>query len=224
MRKLINKIPERINLEYGRFSIIKDGFWFVDVPRTSSSSIRSELGKKFGRAHGKSFLDKKHATEECFPDHIPAVQMRKFLGNRVWKRIFTFTVVRNPWDRIFSMFHYRKNSGHLPEKWEFGDYVRAMNNNNDTKLFSYHAFRYGAADYVTDENGKIIVDYIAKYESRSADLDKIAMRLGIENFGKLCILKCVPDGEHYSTHYDNETREIISNLYKKDIELFDYRF
>ena len=94
---------------YGCHSIRKNGFWFVDIPRTSSSSIRSELGKHFGRAYGKTNVnEREYQTPQIFRDHITARKMKALLGNKTWESIFTFTIVRNPWERIFSMYHYRK--------------------------------------------------------------------------------------------------------------------
>ena len=29
--------------------------------------------------------------------------------------------------------------------------------------------------------------------------------------------------EHYTTYYDDETKKMVSQLYKRDFELFDYK-
>lgn len=206
--------------------IIEGGFWFVDIPRTSSSSIRVELGKRFGEAHGKfELIEKKHAIEPLFKNHITAQEMSSFLSYSNWDKLFTFTVVRNPWDRTHSLFCYlQKNNKFLD--WSFREYITALEKCYKKKEspFRHHTIRYGAYDYIVGEDGEIIVDYIAKYENRDEDLREISSRLGIEELGKLCIQKCSPEDQHYSEFYDEKTRDMIYRIYSKDIELFGYEF
>ncbi len=215
-----------LKIAYGRFSIARHGFWFVDIPRTSSSSIQYDLYKHFGIAYGKkSVIEKRYATPQIFKNHLPAKKMSALLGNSIWESIFTFTMVRNPWDRTYSMYNYRQKRGGIPKEWSFRDYVLALGkSSSETKFFRAHAFRYGASEYVLGENGEIIVDYIAKYENRSHDLQIISSRLNIDRLGELSIQSASPKNKHYSKFYDAETSGIIRNLYAKDIELFDYQF
>ena len=226
MIRLFRRALKTIDRAYVRFMIVRHGFWFVDIPRTSSSSIRSELGKRFGKAHGKrNIIEKEHSSNQFLPDHMPAREMRDFLGHSKWNRIFTFTVVRNPWDRICSMYHYRRKMGNIPGAWGFRDYVLALGKASlKNEYFSYHGYRYGASKYVLGEDGEIIVDFIAKYENRLHDLQLIASRLNFRELGQLHIQSAAPRNRNYSEFYDSETREIIRSLYKEDIELFDYKF
>jgi hypothetical protein len=30
--------------------------------------------------------------------------------------------------------------------------------------------------------------------------------------------------EHYTTYYDDETKNMVSQLYKRDLDIFDYKF
>ena len=109
---------------YERFTISRHGFWFIDIPRTSSSSIRAELGMRFGKAHGKmNVMETDYATAQIIPDHTTAKEVQTVIGRPKWDKIFTFTVVRNPWERTFSMYHYRKKRGNIPKEWSFRDYV-----------------------------------------------------------------------------------------------------
>lgn len=224
--KPIPKLRSKIEKAYGRFSIVRNGFWFVDIPRTSSSSIRTELGTQFGRAYAKkNVVEKKYSRSQIFDDHIPAKQMKDILGKPVWDRIFTFTIVRNPWDRVLSMYHYRKKKNNIPGEWTFYDYVCALGEAHiDSSYFEFEGFRLGSADYILGENGEIIVDFIAKYENRSHDLKVIASRLGLNKLGELHIQNAKPEELHYSTFYNSETQEIIRRLYSKDISLFGYEF
>ena len=56
------------------------------------------------------------------------------------------------------------------------------------------------------------------------DLQTIADRIKIKDFGELKVQASAPRSKHYSQFYDEESKQIIAELYKKDIELFDYAF
>jgi len=229
MKKLLKQVKDVIRLLYGRLFIVRDGFWFIDIPRTSSSSVRLELGEKFGRGHGKVSIasHSDYRSKQVFLDHMTAKNMKYFVGEKNWNKIFTFTIVRNPWDRTCSMYHYRKKVGDINPEWSFRDYILKLKKAKpDTKYFEYHGYRFGASDYVLGDDGEVIVDFIARYENRANDLKYIANRLNIEfdNLGELKILAAKPKGMHYSELYDVETENIIREVYFKDIELFGYKF
>ena len=67
------------------------------------------------------------------------------------------------------------------------------------------------------------LDYLGRHEHFSEDLAEI--------FGILDIpLKKVPaqnkthGRSHYSSYYSDRTRELVHNMYRKDIQLFGYHF
>ena len=82
--------------------------------------------------------------------------------------------------------------------------------------------------YLVDENEEIIVDFIGKYEDIENDWSNLTDRIKADNsilslqmpLGKTN----VSNHEHYKEYYTDELREIVGSIYKKDIELFDYKF
>lgn len=231
--KIYKKLKRKYRRLQGRREVAKHGVWFVDIPRTSSTSIRVELGKYWGPVYGKSnVIEKKYITEKVFNGHQTAQKMSVFLGEELWERLFTFTMVRNPWDRTYSMFNYRRKRGKIPICWSFRDYVLELDRNvynlsqgnPASEYFSYHATRCSSAYYISDADGNIMVDYVAKYENRTNDLTVIASRVGIKQLGDLVVQSASPKSKHYSQFYDEETKDIIRSLYADDIELFSYEF
>ena len=86
----------------------------------------------------------------------------------------------------------------------------------------YYSFAYNQLDYVTDENGHLLVDFIGRLETFERDIREVLGRIGIE-------LKTVPHKNrsthrHYSTFYTPETEMIVRERFKKDIEYFGYEF
>lgn len=216
----------KTNKDYIQSVILENGFWFIDIPRTSSSSIRIELGRHFGPIYGKSnIVEKEFATTQIVPDHLTAKEMQLYLGKHIWDRIFTFTIIRNPWARVYSMFNYRRMKGKLPHHWTFRDYVHALSNAGPgTKYFTFYGHRYGVSEYILDNDGNIIVEYIARYENRAQDIKNISSRINYGNLGKILLQGTDEDTGNYKKLYDDETKEIVEKLYHRDIELFGYEF
>lgn len=247
-RKLyVQKIRRLYKEYYGTVQIRKNGFWFLDIPRTSSTSIKAELGRIYGPPYGKAKLltdqnytkelpsdyfvalkQKKHYVNRIFDDHIPAIEMQKVIGEKIWEKIFVFTFVRNPWDRILSLYYYIKQRDDILNDMQFRDYVYAIYNFIETgkgSLFRNREYYYlSASDYILDANGKILVNFIGKYENRNDDLKIIAQKIGCKQLDKLEINKSNRINKHYSEYYDRETQAIVRTIYSKDIELFDYKF
>ena len=71
-------------------------------------------------------------------------------------------------------------------------------------------------------NGKILVDYILKFEHLNRDWDKMFKELGHEP-PKLPH-KNKYEHKHYSEYYDDETREFVGHLFEKDIKEFGYEY
>jgi hypothetical protein len=227
---LIKETIKIIMRNYGIRQIRKHGFWFVDIPRTSSTGIKNELVKMYGVTYSKGKLGENryyHKLRYIFPPHLPAQQMRKILGEELWARIFTFTIIRNPWDRMVSLFHYMKREGSLPKKITFRDYVLQFNTPRymlKNQSHGYHAYYYGLSEYIVDSDDNVIVDYIGRYENRMEDIRIITDKIGCQDLGNLHLEKIGRSHKHYSQYYDDETKDVISRVFKRDIERFEYSF
>jgi len=213
-------------IEYGISRILKCGFWFVDIPRTSSSSIRIELGINFGPPYGKkNLLESKYSSEQIFPDHLTSSEMINIIGMESWQKIFTFSIVRNPWDRILSLYFYRKIKNNIPESWSFTDYILNLEGATDkTNYFEYQGFRYGASEYIFDGNNKLLINHIVRYEERDTGLQFISQKLKIRNFGIISTQISKPPRVDYKYYYSTDTKRIIENKYARDIDLLGYNF
>ena len=79
---------------------------------------------------------------------------------------------------------------------------------------------------VTDEN-RIIVDRIVKYENLNEELGEIFNRLGIPFSGSLDVhAKGIQRKEkhNYSKMYDERQKDIVAEVFKKEIQLHGYQF
>ncbi len=207
-------------------SVRETGLWFVDIPRTSSTSIRAELGRRHGPAYAKANVFEPDArAPQIFEDHIPARDMRWFLGPDLWDGIFTFTVVRNPWDRAFSLYHYMRKAENIPQDWSFDRYMHELDVSDGSEHpFDYHGVRLAAADYILDDDGTVLVDWIVRFEDRAAGLREVASRLEMPELGQLHLQRAKAKDLAYRDHYTPEARRIVEDWFAKDITLFGYDF
>jgi chondroitin 4-sulfotransferase 11 len=148
-----------------------------------------------------------------------------------WDAYFKFAFVRNPWDRLVSWYSMVTN---LPragnELWQyvndnsstFEEFIYNCTDEVEIKEGVHYSFAYNQLDYVTDEHGNLLVDFIGRLENFDEDLKEVFRRMGFE-------LETVPhknrsSHRHYSTFYTPETEMIVRERFKRDIEYFGYEF
>lgn len=183
---------------------------FIHITKTAGTSVARSL---FG----------------YLPYHYTAIDYRVIYGRKTFAQYFKFAFVRNPWDRLYSAFRYLKAGG-----WDNKDKAWAdenLGNYNDFNTFvrqwltpdniCKHLHFKPQYPFICDANGRVLVDYLAYFETLDDDFRKIARRLNIE-----ADLGChnVNAGSSYRDVYDEESRRIVTEIYAKDIELFGYDF
>jgi hypothetical protein len=207
---------------------------FVHIPRTAGSSIAQVMGVCGDDNQGTLTpvrVDMLYGLEGTKAlQHLNARGIQKRLGSDVYDRYYKFTVVRNPYDRAVSEYHVRKRL--MPwVKMSFKDFV--MDRITQSGRFNWKSlFRSKGEraledqfesqfDFVHDEKGKLMVDFIAKYESLEADFQKICNKLGVQ--GKLPVMN-TSKHDDYRSYYDSDTIRRIADIYQKDLEVFKYAF
>jgi len=210
-----------------RSEIARNGFWFVDIPRTSSSSIKMELAERFGPLYGKrKLLDDSIQVKSSFRDHRPAAIMREWLGPELWDRLLTFSVVRNPWERMQSLYRYRQAKGHLPPTLGFCDYMAQLDCPSYVLRSSpgyQPAYHYPQLDYLRDESGIMLVKKVIPYERRQVELARIGNSIGCPSLGShLHLQQARPDAAYPDCRYDSRTVDLVARVYAEEIAHFGY--
>lgn len=151
-----------------------------------------------------------------FPDHISSSELKAKLAPKYFDNYFKFSFVRNPWDWQVSLYHFARQlkSHHQHEmtlKMSFEEYInwRVTQDKHLQKEFMY------------DNAGHCLVDYIGKIETIETDFKNITQTLGID-----ASLAHSNKSKHkpYQEYYTPETRQIIAEHFAEDIELFGYEF
>ena len=194
---------------------------FVEVPKTGSTSIRSIIGHP-----QKPHMNIKEIQEKFFAEQIhPSNNFLKNIfykqkAERQWNTYYKFGFVRNPWDRVVSLY-LRKEGLQMADKMSFHEFVHWIENSSDTSI---HPSKHkNQLDWFLDSKGNIAVDFIGKFESLNEDWKIIAKKLGTSTTLPHTN-KNIAKKKHYTEYYNNELREIIAKKFQKDIDYFGYKF
>src|SRR5262245_17967825 len=143
VRKLTHHASKRTRLIHERYF---RSFVFIHINRTGGSSIEKALGVHL--------------------QHRTAREKREELGENFWRKKFSFTVVRNPWDKVVSHYHYRvmTNQTNLGVRSiGFNEWVKRAYGSNDPEYYNNPKMFMPQLDWIVDLDGKILVDFIARF-------------------------------------------------------------
>ena len=172
---------------------------FIHIPKSGGTSIGTWLGGLTLGGHPR------------IEDFLP------YKTNQV-----TFTVVRNPWDRVVSAYHYLF---YTKKETIFQSYI-------DKGIPSFEKFIKNLGTVTTEKvwfNGlnsqcdwiRSGVDIILRFENLEEDFKQIQKITN--DFRPLPHLN---KSEHrqYREYFTDETREIVEQAFKEDIDRFGYEF
>jgi hypothetical protein len=81
---------------------------------------------------------------------------------------------------------------------------------------------YNQLDYITNERGDIIVDFVGRYENLEHDVNTVIQVLGLKSRALPHVNKS--QHRHYSEYYTEETKGLVAERYSRDIDFFRYQF
>ena len=203
------------------------GIWFVDIPRTGSTSLKLALAEQFGSEFGKSYLrEDAQKTKKVIPDHTTARQVRQILSPELWNRLLTFSIVRNPWDRCYSLFRYRIANNEIPAAFPFSEYLTLLERKNTRHPytpFGADFYFMPMCDFVLDKEGRQLVNHIGRFEEREEFMLVLKEKTGID-FSGVRRAEVIGQPGDYRKAYCKEGVEIVARIYRDDIERFRYQF
>ena len=197
----------------------------IHVPKAAGNSIKM-VYEKDGLIAWSHNLRKSNYTR--FPDSRLAKLTNRFYF--LFKHFyFTFAVIRNPWDRVFSAYKYLSKGGNCQEDQDdcnkyivdykdFKDFVRhGLSNASKTQIhFIPQTF------WFCDNNNNVLVNEVIKLDNLEESLAKIMRRFN-KNHYKLPVAN-KSNSLDYRQFYNEETIAIVKGIYKQEIELFNFNF
>lgn len=185
---------------------------FVHIPKTGGVSLSASL---FGNLGG---------------GHRPIYEYYKIYSPKEFRDYFKFAIVRNPWDRLVSGYHFLKEGGlndkdqqwfssNLKQYKDFEDFV--LNWLSEQNKFAY--IHFIPQHHYLCLREKVLVDKVYKIENMESVIKDLNRRLDT-NISNTHRNKTTNRASDYRAYYNNETKKIVGRVYAKDISLFNYNF
>lgn len=162
----------------------------------------------------------KMPADTIWYNHMPAARIRDYLGRDVWNQFFKFCVVRNPFDKLVSMyFFHRSRAGDPPTDQDFSSIRRDF-----LTWLKERRFREDQDKYLID--GEVCVDYFIRFEALLEGLAEVCQRLELERPAtELQRFKAQSrlSDRHFSEFYDRDAQAIVAEAYAFELDHFGYR-
>ena len=175
--------------------VIGKNFIFIHVPKTAGNSIIKAIN-----------------PEKVYkPNHQPFFQVSDSLKAEK----FSFGFVRNPWDRVCSLYHFRVQSGIDARKKEIDRLVS-------------DGFEKSVLNWTIGPNKQDAMywldgcDFIGRFESLQSDFNQICRMIGYPEIQ----LQVENKSNHsdYRDYYTRDMIDVVAEKHRQTIELFDYTF
>lgn len=212
---------------------MKKNILFIQIPKTGSTSVVEYFDMfKIHLSHSKinprKFDNSSHLTTGHLDITLPD---NPHFSNEFYRNSFKFCVVRNPYDRAVSLYHFLKSKNQL-KKFNFKSWIRYLhkyrneipgNRKYDKNVVTYKQIKNMWNPMVTwiphdidkiyylEEGLQSIVQDVCKHVGYSEIKDKV---------------KYMNKSKHsnFKKYYDPETALLLEEIYKDDFERFRYSY
>lgn len=181
---------------------------YMSMNKIASTTINKTLGFNWGESKSGLFGIPEDARI------YDTTRNLKYYKNK-HPNHFTFTFVRNPYDRIVSYYKWNCRVGEKknPVLESFDVFVKNIHPNfaieTDFKMQSI---------VINDE-----CDFIGRFERLESDFKKLMNMFNIE-FDGFKMWRNKTNVMHYSKYYTSVSYDIVTEKFKDDIEKFGYKF
>lgn len=202
-------------------------FIFICNPKCASKSVCRSFG-----------IPKGHAADPKFY-HMSLNDIRKYYSLNNLSKYFKFSIVRNPFDRLVSLYHdfyylregnkktflkigrneFWPNSIYYKSKGDFNIYCDLLYNSSKWRNEIHHRPQ---VKNITSYNSNLKLDFIARYEKLNEDWDIIKSKLDINI--DLIKINSSKRGRNYKNYYNENSKKLVNKIYEEDLDTFKYKF
>ncbi|MEO1623584.1 MAG: sulfotransferase family 2 domain-containing protein [Bacteroidota bacterium] len=195
-------------------------FVFIHIPKNAGTSISKSLG-----------FDKTY--------HTKIAQVQQMLPKEQYEALFKFGIVRHPYDRFLSLYHYATanesfyHSALQPDQARHGKHPNYEGLKEKSlqdcarmliadQLIIPNAYYIWApqSEWLLDEDGKMGLDFMGRFEQLSDDFQHILQKLQRPPIQLPNYNASSNRGEH--RQLDATTKSILQEYYRTDFDLLDY--
>ena len=186
----------------------KHRFIFVAIGKTGTTSI-------------ESYLRTLPIVKNRAPKHFSLQEIINSYENVCDYLKFAFA--RNPFDRAVSMyFQWKKPHSEYKDKYGTRKMLFDLANKYSFKKFIANtgAFHFNGHHMVEKINYEI--DFIGRFEKLQEDFNQACDIIGISRCKLPHLNKTTR--KHYTEYYDDEARQIVAEIFTKDLEVVGYEY
>jgi len=204
---------------------------FIHIPKTGGTSLALALESRAmkddimlgdtPKARRRRHRVKGIKTRGRLWKHSTLADIDGLVPGHVLNGLFAFTLVRNPWDRMVSYYHWLQQQGfdhpsvRLAKSIEFADFV--------THRQTRATFRRSpAASYMRGADGTEHCDAYIRIEDFTNDAAPLVAHLGFEPV--LTVENQSNRDRDYRSYYTSSAAEAVAESCDQDITRFGYRF
>jgi hypothetical protein len=213
----------------------KHKFIYVHLGRTGGRSLTTALARHCGPSDVISPIEGLPGRNFAgFGRHDAAREIRRKVGPAVWDGYFKFTFERNPWDKILSRYWayagadekkpYKKVYERIvgrPLGFKGWFYMKVWQG----RLLGLGHIRFPRHFHCYTEKGRLIVDFVGRFECREAHLRILSQRLGLPLDTSIWIgSETRKNRALYTEHYDEPMNRIVKSVFRKDLRFLGYAF
>ncbi|TFL19214.1 sulfotransferase family 2 domain-containing protein [Jannaschia formosa] len=180
----------------------------TDAPAPVVEETHAVLGARGVVGMRRVEAPRRDALDEIWYNHMPAAAIRGLIGKRLWDRYAKVACIRDPFERMVSMFHWRRDlarRGASPDASqatlvaEFRDFVRTGTWNDDREIVQI--------------DGRSCVDVVLRQEHLAADLAGLESRLslapGTLDLPRTKVGRAFRQGFATADYYDAPTMRLV---------------
>lgn len=201
-------------------------FLYIAVPKTGTTFIENHLREYLDDA--ESVRRSQNGPDDTeLHKHSDIMDLNNLNLIDLHTDKFKVAFVRNPFDKIVSWFGYyiqrhKKNKTkkqhieYYGDKYLSGEFI-------DFVKYGPSFIWKNSVSFLIDNFGKFHVDFIGRYENLYEDMNYICDELKIPKVNNKKYLN-KSKHDHYTSYYCNESKKIVSERMRLDIEFFNYKF
>lgn len=198
---------------------LKNKFIFVHFPKTGGNSIQNIL-RKYSEDEIVLWHPEQDGIERFdvmnsdynTTKHSTLQEYQKALG-KDFNTFFKFICVRNPWERLISIF-FTPVFGKT--EWDRDEFIKIIDNP------LAHLSHYLCLENCDSKSQYENVDYIMKYESLEEDFHRVCKEINVKQ--EKLPHRNKSTRKHYKHYYDEELKHLVYSRHKDEIEYFGYDF
>lgn len=219
---------------------------FVHVPKVAGQSIEHMFLEQLELdwEHRDSLLLRKKEAHEKGPERLAHLTAQQYVGlgyieKEKFESYFKFSFVREPYKRVFSFYNFLGYSRVISLR----TFIKKV---LPEKLKQKDFFFLSQYDYLYSDEGKLLVDYVGRLENIKEDIQQVITQVNLERASLPHVNKSKGEwrrairillnnptlvarlnfGNHrksFDQQFDQELKQLVSEMYAQDFEAFNYK-